>query len=108
MAEGSLEIGLVTEALIRQPLTDLMDWLVRNVPEITGLEIGTGAYAPTNHCDMPYLLSDPSACAAFRNEISSRGLHIAALNVWGNPLHPDPTIGDAHDRALRDTVRLAA
>jgi sugar phosphate isomerase/epimerase len=108
MADVSLEIGLVTEALIRQPLTDVMDWLVRDVPEITGLEIGTGAYAPTNHCDMQRLLSDASARAEFRNEVKTRGLHIAALNVWGNPLHPDPAIGGAHDRALHDTIRLAA
>ena len=108
MAEVSLEIGLVTEALIHQPLVDVMDWLVRDVPEITGLEIGTGAYAPTNHCNMPRLLSDASARLTFRQEIATRGLHIAALNVWGNPLHPDPAIGDAHDRALRDTILLAA
>jgi sugar phosphate isomerase/epimerase len=108
MADVSPAIGLVTEALISQPLTEVMDWLTREVPEITGLEIGTGAYAPTNHCDMPRLLSDAGARRAFRDEVSARGLHIAALNVWGNPLHPDPAIGDAHDRALRDTVRLAA
>jgi sugar phosphate isomerase/epimerase len=108
MAKALLEIGLVTEALIRQPLTDVMDWLVREVPEITGLEIGTGAYAPTNHCDMSRLLSDSSARMKFRSEIGTRGLHIAALNVWGNPLHPDPAIGDQHDRALHDTIRLAA
>jgi len=108
MAEVSLEIGLVTEAMIRQPLTEVMDWLVRDVPEITGLEIGTGAYAPTNHCDISRLLSDASARKDFRSEIKTRGLHIAALNVWGNPLHPDSTIGDVHDRALHDTIRLAA
>jgi sugar phosphate isomerase/epimerase len=108
MAEFPICIGLVTEALIRRPLTDVMDWLVHDVPEITGLEVGTGAYAPTNHCNMPRLLSDASARRAFDQEIAMRGLHIAALNVWGNPLHPDPTIGDVHDRALRDTIRLAA
>lgn len=108
MATDFPDISLVTEALIRRSLTDLMDWLVHDVPEITGLEIGTGAYAPTNHCNMPHLLSDASARQAFRQEIVARGLHIAALNVWGNPLHPDPTIGDVHDLALRDTIRLAA
>ena len=108
MADISPAIGLVTEALIRQPLTEVMDWLAREVPEITALEIGTGAYAPTHHCDMPRLLSDAEARRVFRREVGARGLHIAALNVWGNPLHPDPTIGEAHDRALRDTVRLAA
>jgi sugar phosphate isomerase/epimerase len=108
MTEVSPAIGLVTEALIQQPLTAVMDWLVRDVPEVTGLEIGTGAYASTNHCDMSRLLSDAAARTALHREIGARGLHIAALNVWGNPLHPDPAIGDAHDRALRDTIRLAA
>jgi sugar phosphate isomerase/epimerase len=108
MTESRLEIGLVTEALIRQPLIDVMDWIVRSVPEITGLEIGTGAYAPTDHCDMARLLSDATARGAFLHEITTRGLRISALNAWGNPLHPDPAIGDVHDRALRDTIRLAA
>src|SRR5215471_13666234 len=102
------KIGLVTEPLISKPLGEVMDWLVREVPEITGLEIGTGAYAPTNHCDMPRLLSDATARKSLAREVSARGLRVAALNVWGNPLHPDATIGDAHDRALRDTIRLAA
>jgi sugar phosphate isomerase/epimerase len=33
---------------------------------------------------------------------------LAALNVSGNPLHPDPAVGALHDKALRDTLRLAA
>ncbi|HET7882594.1 MAG TPA: sugar phosphate isomerase/epimerase [Acetobacteraceae bacterium] len=108
MTAAPLAIGLVTEAMIKRPLVEVMDWLVREVPAITGLELGAGAYAPTNHCDMPRLLADAGARDAFRREIGARGLHIAALNVWGNPLHPDPAIGTAHDGALRDAVRLAA
>ena len=38
-----------------------MDWVVAEVPEITGLEIGTGAYAPTSHCDTPRLLDERGA-----------------------------------------------
>ena len=37
-----------------------------------------------------------------------RGFTLAALNAWGNPLHPDPEIASAHDQALRDTIRLAS
>lgn len=100
------EIGMVTEAMVNKPLPEVMDWVVAAAPEITGLEIGTGAYAPTNHCDMPRLLKESGSRQAWKTEIEARGLHIAALNCWGNPLHPDETIARAHDAALRDTIRL--
>jgi sugar phosphate isomerase/epimerase len=102
------KIGLVTEPLISRPLGEVMDWVVAEVPEITGLEIGTGAYAPTNHCDMPWLLRDPGARRAWVGDVTARGLEIAAFNCWGNPLHPDEEIARAHDAALRDTIRLTS
>src|SRR5262245_51329883 len=102
------KIGLVTEALASKPLREVMDWVVAEVPEITGLEIGTGAYAPTGHCDMPRLLREPAARRAWKSEIAARGLELAAFNCWGNPLHPDASIARAHDAALRDTIRLAS
>jgi len=101
-------IGVVTEALASKPLNEVMDWLLAAAPEISGLEIGTGAYAPTGHCDMPRLLKERGARQAWRKEIVARGLAIAAFNCWGNPLHPDGSIARAHDAALRDTIRLAA
>jgi sugar phosphate isomerase/epimerase len=106
MASLKPKIGLVTEPLISKPLPEVMDWVVAEVPEITGLEIGTGAYAPTNHCDTPRLLREPSARRAWKSDITARGLEIAAFNCWGNPLHPDEEIARAHDAALRDTIRL--
>src|SRR5262249_61353691 len=100
------KIGLVTEPLISKPLGEVMDWVVAEVPEITGLEIGTGAYAPTNHCDMPRLLREPGALRAWKGEISARGLDIAAFNCWGNPPHPDDAGAPAPDAALRRNIPL--
>jgi sugar phosphate isomerase/epimerase len=99
---------LVAEAFANRPLVEVMDWLVQNAPLVTDLEIGTGGYAPTGHCDMSQLLGDASARKAWQAEISARGLRIGALNVWGNPLHPDAAIAGRHDSDLRDTIRLAA
>ncbi len=107
MTASKLKIGLVTEPLTSRPLREVMDWVVAEVPEIIGLEIGTGAYAPTGHCDMPELLRNSAARETWKNEIETRGLEIAAFNCWGNPLHPDASIAGAHDAALRDTIRLA-
>jgi sugar phosphate isomerase/epimerase len=104
----SPRIGVVTEALAHRPLVEVMDWLVREVPQITDLEIGTGGYAPPNHCYMRSLLHDAGAREAWLGEITARGLRIAAFNAWGNTLHPDTDIASAHDSDLRDTIRLAA
>lgn len=101
-------IAVVTEALAHHRLAEVMDWLLKAAPQVTGLEIGTGGYAPTSHCDMALLLRDPAAMRAWKAEIESRGLHVAALNAWGNPLHPDAAVAAAHDADLRDTIRLAA
>jgi sugar phosphate isomerase/epimerase len=101
-------VGVVTEALASRPLVEVMDWLVRELPEVTDLEIGTGGYAPTTHCDMRALMHDSAARRGWAHEITSRGLRIGALNVWGNPLHPDPVIASKHDADLRDTIRFAA
>jgi sugar phosphate isomerase/epimerase len=104
----SPRIGVVTEPLANRLLVDVMDWLVHDAPLVTDLEIGTGGYAPTGHCDMAHLLRDPSARKMWLDEITARGLRVGALNVWGNPLHPDEAVAKRHDSDLRDTIRLAA
>ncbi|MGH7765399.1 MAG: sugar phosphate isomerase/epimerase family protein [Candidatus Dormibacteraceae bacterium] len=107
-ATGEMRLGLVTEAFADRSLVEVMDWLVRAAPLVTDLEVGAGGYAPTGHCDMHYLLKDAGARKAWLREISTRGLRLAAMNVWGNPLHPDPAVAAKHDADLRDAVRLAA
>lgn len=101
-------IAIVTEAMADRPLIDVMDWLVRDVPLVTGLEIGCGGYAPITHCDMQHLLRDAPARRAWQREVDARGLEVVALNVWGNPLHPDDAVAAKHGSDLRDAVTLAA
>ena len=101
-------LGIVTEAFATRSLVEVMDWLLKAAPGVTDLEVGAGGYAPLTHCDTPLLLRDAGARRAWSSEIAARGLRVAALNVWGNPLHPDDSIARAHDQGLRDAVRLAA
>ena len=108
MVAPKLKIGLVTEPFASRPLCDVMDRVIAEAPEISWFEIGTGAYAPTSHCDMTRLLRDPAARRAWQEEIEARGLEIAAFNCWDDPLHPDGSIARAHDAALRATIRLAS
>src|SRR5437899_12064142 len=110
MTEGADEprIGVVTEPFAGRPRTDVMDWLLRAAPSVTDLEVGAGGYAPPNPCGTRLLLRDAPAREAWAAEIASRGLRVAALNVWGNPLHPDKSIARKHDADLRDAIRRAA
>lgn len=101
-----MRLGLVTEPFVDRPLEDLMDWMVREVPEITDLEVGAGCYAPTDHCDRELLLRDAGARRRWLEAIDRRGLRVAALGAWGNSLHPE--YGARHDAELRDVIRLAA
>ena len=103
-----VRVGVVLEALIEWRFIDALDWLLSSAPEVTDLEIGSGGYAPHPHCDRDRLLRAAEARVAWKQEITSRSLRIGALNVWGNPLHPDRPLAGRHDADLRDTIRLAA
>ncbi len=103
-----LHIGVVAEAFLERSLTEMLDWLVQEAPEVTEVEIGSGGYAPHPHCDVSALLSDRTARSRWLDKFETRGLHVSALNCWGNQLHPDPELSRQHDQDLRDTIRLAA
>jgi sugar phosphate isomerase/epimerase len=103
-----LNIGLFTDAMPDRPLPDVLDWLSRAAPEVTHIEIGTGGYSPARHADLSRLLVDNRARTRWNHQIEERGLTLSALNVSGNPLHPNRDLAGRHDAALRDTVRLAA
>jgi sugar phosphate isomerase/epimerase len=108
MSSARPRLGVVTEAFAARPLIEVMDWLLEAAPSVTDLEVGAGGYAPLTHCDTPLLLRSAATRRTWAAEIEARGLRVAALNVWGNPLHPDESVARAHDRGLRDAVRLAA
>jgi len=97
-----VELGLFTDALPDRPLAEVARWLRDEGPEVRCLEIGTGGYSPAPHCDRELLLGSAEARSGLLEEIAQTGLRLVALNVSGNPLEVAE-----HDRALRETIRLA-
>lgn len=75
---------------------------------IQDLEIGVGGYSPAPHCDARKLLGDPKALRQWQASVDHRGLGVSALNVSGNPLHPNPELAKSHDHDLRQAIRLAS
>jgi len=101
-------LAVVAEAFLDRSLTEMLDWLLQNAPEITAVELGSGGYAPHPHCDRQRLLSDKRLRSQWQGELDTRGFVVTALNAWGNPLHPDHDLAARHDGDLRDTITLAA
>jgi sugar phosphate isomerase/epimerase len=103
-----VKLGVVTEAFGNRPLEAVLAWLSDAVPTVTELELASGGYAPPTHCDRQLLLHDARERARWRRGIEERGFRVAALNAWGNPLHPDRELAGRHDADLRETILLAA
>jgi sugar phosphate isomerase/epimerase len=71
------------------------------------VEIGTGGYPGSHHCDVDGLLDAPEKISAYGQAIKSAGLFISALACQGNPLHPNAAIAGAYHAVFEKTVLLA-
>ena len=103
----ALRIGLLTDAMPDRGLAQVVDWAART-GLIQDLEIGVGGYSPAPHCRPAELVGNAGALASWRKTIDDAGLGISALNVSGNPLHPNPEVARRHDADLRRAIRLAS
>lgn len=76
---------------------------------LTGIELNSGGFLPATHVPgyADILVSD-TARDEFLGQFAGTGVEIAGLNCNGNPLHPNPTIGEAHAADVRRSIRLAA
>jgi sugar phosphate isomerase/epimerase len=101
-----MKIGVFSVLLSQQPFTEAVRYIA--AAGCQAIEIGTGGYPGTAHCQPKTLLADAAARRAFSDLLSQNNLEISALSCHGNPLHPNREIADAHDADYRDTIRLAA
>jgi sugar phosphate isomerase/epimerase len=99
-----LRIGLLTDALDQLTLAEALDWCAER--ELAAVELGVGGYSHSPHATVA-LATDAPGRDRLQGLLADRGLELAALNVSGNPLHPDRAVGDRHDSDLRDALRLA-
>lgn len=75
---------------------------------LTGIEINSGGFLPPVHIpNFDEILSSDAARDEYLGTFEGTGVSIAGLNCNGNPLHPNPIIGDAHAEDIRRSIRLA-
>src|SRR6267143_1606797 len=106
-SNSAIRIGLLTDAMPDRRLEEVAGWAART-RLIQDLEIGVGGYSGAPHCDLDELLGNKTARRQWQAIFDHAGLSISALNVSGNPLHPNPAIAQRHDADLRKAIRLAA
>ena len=88
-------------------LEQVASWAART-GIVEDLEIGVGGYSSAPHCDPTELLGNPMRLRVWQATLDHAGLGVSALNVSGNPLHPDRDLAARHDLDLRNAIRLAA
>lgn len=96
-----MELGLVIDPRLDRSWEEALDLAVRH--GITHVEPCGGGHVPKEYVDPIALAADDDVLAAFRESISSRGLRIAALGCYGNPIHPDE---ERAQRAHEDFVAM--
>ncbi len=74
---------------------------------LDAVEIGAGNYPGEAHCKAEELLKDAAKLDKFKEAVQKRGLEISAISCHGNPLHPNPEIGNAHKNAQKNAILLA-
>jgi sugar phosphate isomerase/epimerase len=75
---------------------------------LTTIELNTGGFLPAVHVPtMDEILVSDSARDDFLAIFEGTGVEIGGLNCNGNPLHPNPIIGDKHGNDVKRSIRLA-
>lgn len=100
-----MRLGVYTAVLHDLPLTEALDVIVSL--GLTGAEVNAGGFLRTPHLPVESLLHSSSARDRYLALYSDRGVELTALNVNGNPLHPDPAVGPPQSLELRRAIELA-
>lgn len=88
-----MEAGLVLDPRLDRPWAEALDLAVRN--DLKFVEPCGGGHVPKSYVDPILLSKNADALAEFSESIVSRGLSIASLGCYGNPVHPDAQRADA-------------
>jgi sugar phosphate isomerase/epimerase len=101
-----MKLGVYNAVLHDRPLPQALQVIASL--GLTGIEINSGGFLPPVHIPTfdDILVSD-TARDDYLGIFDGTGVSIAGLNCNGNPLHPNPEIGDKHSEDVRRSIRLA-
>ncbi len=100
-----MKLGVFMVLFATLPFEEALDRAVQ--AGLDCVEIGTGNFPGSAHCDPVEILADPGRTAAFVRAVETRGLTISALSCQGNPLHPRSEVAASSHDTFVHTVELA-
>lgn len=102
-----MKLGVYNAILHDRPLEDALSVIAGL--GLTGIEINSGGFLPPVHIPgIDEIARDPAAAKAYLATFDGTGVEIAGLNCNGNPLHPNPVIGEKHSEDIRRSIRAAS
>ena len=102
-----MKLGVYNAILHDRPLEDAIK-VIADLG-LNGIEINSGGFLPPVHIpEIDEIITDPAAAKVYLARFDGTGVEIAGLNCNGNPLHPNPIIGDKHAEDVRRSIRAAA
>ena len=102
-----MKLGVYNAILHDRPLEDAIK-VIADLG-LNGIEINSGGFLPPVHIpEIDEIITDPAAAKAYLAHFDGTGVEIAGLNCNGNPLHPNPVIGEKHAEDVRRSIRAAA
>ncbi|MCV2395404.1 sugar phosphate isomerase/epimerase [Actinotalea sp. M2MS4P-6] len=76
---------------------------------LEGIEVNSGGFLPPVHIPtIDDIVESATAAEDFLGTFEGTGVHLAGLNCNGNPLHPNPVIGEKHAADVVRSIKAAA
>jgi hypothetical protein len=101
-----MKFGAYNAVLHHLELASAIDYL--ETLGLDGIEINSGGFLPATHLPtFNEILTSDDARDEFLGIFEGKKVQIAGLNCNGNPLHPNPRIGEKHAEDIRKSIRLA-
>jgi sugar phosphate isomerase/epimerase len=100
-----MKLGVYTAVLHDRSLPEALDVIASL--GLDAAEINAGGFLPPVHIPIDDVITSQSARDDYLGVFAEHGVALAGLNANGNPLHPNPLIGQQHANDLRRAIRAA-
>jgi sugar phosphate isomerase/epimerase len=100
-----MKLGVYTAILHDRSLPEALDVIASL--GLDAAEINAGGFLPPVHIPIDDVIASQAARDDYLGIFDDKGVALAGLNANGNPLHPNPVIGQKHASDLRRAIRAA-
>lgn len=100
-----MKLGAYTACLHDRPLAEALRIL--GDLGLESAEINSGGFIPEPHLPVADILASESARLDYLGAFEAAGITLTALNCNGNPLHPNPAVGEKHSADILRSIEIA-